>query len=49
MHRRLGTTKAALRIYDPFFCEGRMLAHMASLGFESVYNRNEDFYTVREC
>ncbi|KAG2453624.1 hypothetical protein HYH02_001839 [Chlamydomonas schloesseri] len=45
---RLGTTKAALRIYDPFFCEGRMLAHMASLGFESVHNRNEDFYAVRD-
>ncbi|EFJ45758.1 hypothetical protein VOLCADRAFT_105839 [Volvox carteri f. nagariensis] len=45
---RLGTTKAALRIYDPFFCEGRMLAHMASLGFESVHNRNEDFYAMRD-
>ncbi|KAG2495856.1 hypothetical protein HYH03_006094 [Edaphochlamys debaryana] len=44
---RLGVTKAALRIYDPFFCEGRMRAHMGSLGFESVYNRNEDFYAVR--
>lgn len=46
VRRRLDTTKAALRIYDPFFCEGRMVAHMASLGFESVYNRNEDFYKV---
>lgn len=37
--RRLGTTKAALRVYDPYFCEGRMVQHMAQLGYESVYNR----------
>jgi hypothetical protein len=38
-HRRLGVTKAALRIYDPYYCEGTMLRHMAALGYESVYNR----------
>jgi len=37
--RRLGTTKAALRIYDPYYCEGRMVEHMARLGYEAVYNR----------
>lgn len=37
--RRLGTTKSALRVYDPYFCEGRMVQHMAQLGFESVYNK----------
>eukprot|EP00959_Pyramimonas_sp_CCMP1952_P339875 7117950-Pyramimonas_sp.AAC.1 len=44
--KRLGTTPEALRIYDPFFCEGRMKQHMAALGFKSVYNRNEDFYAA---
>jgi hypothetical protein len=38
-YRRLGTTKAALRVYDPYFCEGRMVQHLAKLGYESVYNR----------
>jgi hypothetical protein len=44
--KRLGTTPEALRIYDPFFCEGKMKKHMAELGFHSVYNRNEDFYAA---
>lgn len=39
-----GKTKAELRVYDPYYCEGSMLKHMAKLGFTSVYNRNEDFY-----
>lgn len=39
--------KAALRIYDPFFCEGRVVRLLSGLGFENVYNRNEDFYAVK--
>lgn len=35
---------AELRIYDPYFCAGTMKAHLASLGFNDVYNENEDFY-----
>ncbi|ELR18880.1 uncharacterized protein ACA1_037140 [Acanthamoeba castellanii str. Neff] len=35
-----------LRIYDPYFCEGSMVAYLARLGFTNVYNRNEDFYGV---
>ena len=42
--RRLDKTPSALRIYDPYYCEGGMLKHMRQLGFESVYNRPEDFY-----
>jgi hypothetical protein len=45
-----GTTLAAasrqLRIYDPYYCEGSMVAYLARLGFTNVYNRNEDFYAV---
>ncbi|KAI8474257.1 MAG: hypothetical protein J3K34DRAFT_145652 [Monoraphidium minutum] len=44
---RLGTTKAELKVYDPFYCEGRMVEHMAALGFDSVTNRNEDFYAAK--
>ncbi len=46
-----GTTLVAaasrqLRIYDPYYCEGSMVAYLARLGFTNVYNRNEDFYAV---
>ena len=44
---RLKKPKANLRIYDPFYCEGSMVAHLNALGFASVHNRNEDFYEVR--
>jgi hypothetical protein len=40
----LGKTAATLTIYDPYFCEGTMVRHLHELGFESVYNRKEDFY-----
>ena len=36
--------KEKLRIYDPYFCEGSVVAHLARLGFTSVHNVNEDFY-----
>jgi hypothetical protein len=43
--RDLGlSSPAALRIYDPFFCEGSMKAHLAALGFPRVLNENVDFY-----
>lgn len=42
--KALKREKRDLRIYDPYYCEGSMVAHLAALGFESVYNRNEDFY-----
>ena len=43
---QLGRTKATLRIYDPYFCEGSMVQHLGRLGFASVHNRNEDCYRV---
>lgn len=50
LHRlaeRLDVTPGSLRIYDPFFCEGRVSTHLSTLGFTTVYNRNEDFYAVQ--
>jgi len=43
--RDLGVKSAQLRIYDPFYCDGSVKTHLAQLGFENVYNENEDFYT----
>lgn len=40
----LKKTKATLRIYDPYFCEGSTKEHLLRLGFENVTNVNEDFY-----
>jgi len=37
-----------LRIWDPFYCTGRMKSHMLSLGFPKVHNENEDFYVVKQ-
>ena len=45
--RRLDKTAASLSIYDPYYCEGGMMRHMNQLGFESVYNRCEDFYAIQ--
>jgi len=44
----LSVTISSLRIYDPFFCNGAVTRHLAELGFESVYNKNEDFYAAIE-
>lgn len=38
--------KASLKIYDPYYCTGAVVRHMAKLGFSDVYNRCEDFYAV---
>ena len=41
-------TKETLRIYDPYFCEGSVVGNLGKLGFNSVYNRNEDFYYMMD-
>jgi len=33
-----------LRIYDPYWCQGTMVAHLRELGFHHVINNNRDFY-----
>lgn len=45
--RRLhGGTQQQLSIYDPYYCNGTVIRHLAELGFPSVYNRREDCYKV---
>ncbi len=42
----LGKTTKDLAIYDPYYCNGAVVKHLASRGFGKVYNKNEDFYRV---
>jgi hypothetical protein len=35
-----------LSIYDPYYCNGRVVKQLESLGFPNVYNRKEDCYQV---
>jgi hypothetical protein len=42
--KALAKSSSELRIYDPYFCRGLMLSHMASLGFFNVTNLPRDFY-----
>eukprot|EP00927_Polykrikos_kofoidii_P045396 TRINITY_DN39365_c0_g1_i1.p1 TRINITY_DN39365_c0_g1~~TRINITY_DN39365_c0_g1_i1.p1 ORF type:complete len:461 (-),score=48.94 TRINITY_DN39365_c0_g1_i1:105-1487(-) len=44
--KSLGKSKDLLRIYDPYYCTGRMKEHLLKLGFPLVHNQNEDFYGV---
>jgi hypothetical protein len=39
-----GKADEELTIYDPYWCEGSVVGHLGSLGFQSVINRNRDFY-----
>jgi hypothetical protein len=33
-------------IYDPYYCNGAVVRNLNQLGFDNVYNRNEDCYAV---
>lgn len=46
--QKLNKTRATLRIYDPYFCEGAMIKELNCLGFMDVYNRREDFYAMQQ-
>jgi len=37
-----------LCIYDPFYCEGRVITNFSNLGFTNVLNPIEDFYSVHQ-
>jgi len=39
-------TKEQLKIYDPYYCNGAVIQHLAELGYQNVYNRCEDFYDM---
>ena len=38
-----GKAPKKLRIYDPFYCAGSVVKHLAELGFSQVYNKCEDW------
>ncbi len=42
----IGKLPKDLAIYDPYYCNGAVVRHLASRGFHNVHNRNEDFYRV---
>uniref|UniRef100_A0A6B2LC48 Uncharacterized protein n=1 Tax=Arcella intermedia TaxID=1963864 RepID=A0A6B2LC48_9EUKA len=41
--------KSSLKIYDPYYCEGRVKQNLGELGFPHVYNEREDFYAVQKA
>jgi hypothetical protein len=41
---RIGKDLKDLVLYDPYYCKGRMIHHLNSLGYMSIINRNRDFY-----
>lgn len=42
--RDAGKPLADLVIYDPYYCQGRVVSLLQALGFKSVINNNRDFY-----
>ena len=45
--QRLKIPKHQLRIWDPYYCDGAVRTHLASLGFPNVHNASgEDFYAL---
>jgi hypothetical protein len=41
-----GTPHAALRLWDPYYCQGTVKVHYRQHGFPICHNRREDFYAV---
>jgi hypothetical protein len=44
----MGKSPKELVVYDPYFCNGAVMKHLACRGFPAVYNKNEDFYRMIE-
>ena len=42
----VGKTNEALKIFDPYHCEGSVIARLASIGFKNVHNEKEYFYAT---
>jgi hypothetical protein len=40
----LGKNTTSLNIYDPFFCNGKVIENFKSLGWSNITNVNRDFY-----
>ena len=43
----LGKTPATLKIYDPYYCNGKVIKQLSQIGFTNVYNKCEDFYRMQ--
>ena len=43
---QLGKNRSTLSIFDPYFCAGTMKKMLGSIGFHTVYNECEDFYSL---
>jgi hypothetical protein len=43
--KSLNLSKRELKIYDPYYCTGRVCSYLESLGFPSVINNKVDFYS----
>lgn len=43
---QLGKNRSTLSIFDPYFCAGSMKKLLGSIGFHTVYNECEDFYSL---
>ncbi|EED91738.1 predicted protein [Thalassiosira pseudonana CCMP1335] len=44
MAKHLHVQPSMLRIWDPYYCDGTVKQHLASLGYDRVINENFDFY-----
>lgn len=40
----LGKTRNSLLIYDPYFCDGGVKVKLNLMGYQNVWNENQDFY-----
>ena len=43
----LGKSLDELIVYDPYFCQGKMVNFLKSLGIMQVINKNVDFYYIK--
>jgi len=43
---QIGKSRARVKIYDPYFCDGAVVRRLAKQGFLDVYNKCEDFYDM---
>lgn len=44
--KQLNVQPSKLKIWDPYYCDGTVKQHLASLGFHHVINENVDFYQI---
>ena len=44
--QELKKTPETLKIYDPYYCNGRVVTILNEMGFKDVHNKCEDFYKV---